>query len=541
MGKHMGTPVASHDIPVWRAVGASPLPAASGLQHRVVIVGGGPVGLTLALDLGRRGIPVTVLNRLDFIAGGSKAICFSKRTLDIWHRLGVGEAMVEKGVAWNCGKVFWGASAEPVFSFDLEAVKQQRMPGFINLQQYHAEDILLRALEDVPAVEIRWGHEVTAVDPRADGVGVVVSTQAGEDYHLDTQWLLACDGSRSPVRNLLGLDFEGRVFEDNFLIADIRIEAERPAERWFWFDPPFNPGQSALYHRQPDNVWRLDFQLGWDIDREACVKPENVEPLIRAMLGSDVEFEPEWYSVYTFQCRRMARFVHGRIVFAGDSAHLVSPFGARGCNGGIADADNLAWKLERILAGAASTELLESYNHEAVATADENILNSSRSTDFMTPKTPAVAALRDAILELARDHEFARPFVNSGRLSTAVAYPDSALLTPDEQGEHWNTSLAPGAVALDAPAGDGFLLDQLGGDFVLLAAGEPDEVPEGLRVLRVDAIDHPEGLICKRYDLQPGSAYLIRPDQYVAARWRKPSGETLAAALSRAGGGLPCA
>ena len=532
----LSNPIVAHGgIPVWRQTGVAPTDNAAAKQQ-VVIVGGGPVGLTLALDLGRRGIPVTILNRLDFVASGSKAICFSKRTLDIWHRLGVGQEMVEKGVVWNCGKVFWGDSAEPVFSFDLETVKQQRMPGFINLQQYHVEDILLAALEDVPEVTIRWGHEVVSVQPGDSSATVGVQTKDGHSYSLESDWLLACDGSRSPTREMLDLDFEGRVFEDNFLIADIRIEEERPAERWFWFDPPFNPGQSALYHRQPDNIWRLDFQLGWDIDREASVRQENVEPLVRAMLGDTVEFEREWYSVYTFQCRRMERFVHGRVIFAGDAAHLVSPFGARGCNGGVADADNLAWKLERVLRGAASPDLLESYNHEAIVTADENILNSSRSTDFMTPKTHAAQALRDAVLELARDHEFCRPFVNSGRLSTAVAYPDTPLSTPDIAGELWNSDMAPGTVAMDAPTKAGFLLDALGGRFVLLVDGDAPEVAEEVDVIRIQQVGDPDGLIRRRYDLGPDSAYLIRPDQYIAARWRNPDPRGIAAALRRAGG-----
>lgn len=518
---------------VWRRIGATPAPAASHEVRETLIVGGGPVGLTLALDLARRGRQVTLLNKLDFIAAGSKAICFAKRTLDIWDRMGVAKTMVDKGVVWNVGKVFWGEGDEPVYQFDMLPVKDQKMPGFINLQQYHVEERLYETLKAMPNVDIRWGHEVTAVEQDGDSVRVTVSA-GGTGYEIETGWLLACDGCRSPIRDMMGLDFEGRVFEDNFLIADIKLKEERPAERWFWFDPPFNPGQSALLHKQPDDVWRLDFQLGWNIDREACIRPENVEPFVRGLLGPNAEFSEEWYSVYTFQCRRMARFVHDRVIFVGDSAHLVSPFGARGCNGGVADVDNLVWKLDLVLDGQAPDSLIESYNHEAVVTADENILNSSRSTDFMTPKTRASRAFRDAVLELAADHPFARPFVNSGRLSTAVSYPDSPLSTPDEEGAHWS-GIAPGSPALDAPVDGSWLLERLGDRFILLAYGWEGAVPEGVALIDAAAIDR-AGLIAKRYDLRPGSAYLIRPDQYVAARWRRPASAAVAAALARAKG-----
>jgi 3-(3-hydroxy-phenyl)propionate hydroxylase len=282
-------------------------------------------------------------------------------------------------------------------------------------------------------------------------------------------------------------------------------------------------------HKQPDDVWRLDFQLGWDIDRAAAIRPENVEPFVKAMLGPDIAFEREWYSVYTFQCRRMARFVHGRVVFAGDSAHLVSPFGARGCNGGFADIDNLGWKLDLVLRGEADADLIETYNDEAIATADENILNSTRSTDFLTPKSAASQALRDAVLELARDHAFARPFVNSGRLSTAVHYPASRLSTPDT--EAWANGVAPGAPVLDAPLGDGWLLEAIGDDFVLLARGWTGAVPDGVRLVAID------GVAADRLGLPEGGAVLVRPDQYVAARWKSPDSAAIAAALTRAKGG----
>lgn len=522
-------------IPVWRDMGNSPMPS-GGDEPEIVIVGGGPVGLTLALDLGRRGRKVVVLNKRDFVAAGSKAICFSKRTLDIWNRLGIGQAMVAKGVVWNLGKVFRGDRQEPIYTFDMLPVKDQEMPGFINLQQYHCEDILVAALDCLPSVNVRWGHEVSNVHPDADSVRVDVVTSQG-DYTIETPWVIACDGNTSPVRTMLGLDFDGRIFEDNFLIADVRLKQERPAERWFWFDPPFNPGQSALLHKQPDDVWRLDFQLGWNIDREACIRPENVEPYVRGMLGDDIEFEQEWYSVYTFQCRRMARFTHGRVIFAGDSAHLVSPFGARGCNGGVADVDNLAWKLELVLDGRAGAELIASYDHEATLTADVNIMNSSRSTDFLTPKNSGSRLLRDCVLDLAEAHTWLRPFVNSGRLSTAIAYPDSPLNTPDAEGDIWHGGVPPGGVALDAPLAGGWLLGAMaGGDFVLLTCGPLRAVPQGVaQVILSDETD-PAGIARLRYDLEAGSACLVRPDQYVAARWRNPELHLIEAALHKARG-----
>ncbi|MEZ5500255.1 MAG: FAD-dependent oxidoreductase [Steroidobacteraceae bacterium] len=522
-------------IPVWQEVGATPAPAAGESRLPLLIVGAGPVGLTLALDLARKGHRVVVLNRLDFIAAGSKGICYAKRTLDIWNRLGVGETMLGKGVVWNVGKVFWGADPAPIYQFDMLPVKDQQMPGFINLQQYYVEQFLVAALASLPNVDIRWGHELVAMSQDDDGVVADIEC-AGQRYRLRTDWLLACDGHRSRVRELMQLDFEGRIFEDNFLIADIKMHGERPSERWFWFDPPFNPGQSALLHKQPDDVWRLDFQLGWNIDREACTRPERVEPLVRGMLGSQVQFTREWYSVYTFQCRRMARFVHGRVLFVGDSAHLVSPFGARGANGGIADVDNLAWKLDLILRGGAAALLLESYNYEATVTADENIRNSTRSTDFLTPKSAASRSLRDAVLGLARDYEFARPWVNSGRLSTAVSYPLSALNTPDEAGASWQ-GVAPGSPALDAPWDGEWLLGKLGERFVLLTNGWRGELPPGIARLDIADAAGDAQLIGDRYDLSPGSASLIRPDQYVAARWRKPDTKRIARAWQTATGG----
>jgi 3-(3-hydroxy-phenyl)propionate hydroxylase len=512
-------------------MGQTPMPA--GPAHaRVVIVGAGPVGLTLALDLGLKGHPVVVLNRLDFISAGSKAICFAKRSLEIFDRLGVGETVVSQGITWNVGKVFRGAKREPIHTFDLVQDKGQRRPPFLNIPQYELESILADALSQLPNVELRWGHALTGLEVRADGVSMMVAASGGS-YELAAEWAVACDGGRSTVREALGLELNGRVFDEHFLIADIRMRGERPAERWFWFDPPFNPGRSALLHKQPDDLWRLDFQLGPNIDREACVRQEAVEPLVRGMLGDGVAFEKEWYSVYSFRCGRLARFVHGRVIFAGDAAHLVSPFGARGCNGGVADVDNLAWKLDLALRGEAGRGLIESYDAEATQAADANILAVSRSADFMTPRWPGSVALRDAVLDLACDYPFARPFINSGRLSTAPIHGDSPLSTPDT--DNWQGGPPPGSPAPDAPLGNSWLLKRLGAGFVLLADGHVNGAA-GVETVDLTAIAADLAPVRARYDLTPGSAYLIRPDQHVAARWRRPSPDRIEGALARAKG-----
>lgn len=521
-----------NSIPIYMQKSASPTPGENE-KLPFVIVGSGPVGLALALDIAQKGHKVVLVTAFDFIALGSKAICFSKQSLDIFDRLGVGARMIEKGVVWNVGKLFWQDNPEPVYQFDMLPVKDQKNPGFINLQQYYVEEFLLDALEAMNNVEIRWGHRVENIDVKGCSATLSLKTPDGQ-YEITSDYVLACDGSKSTIRQAMGLDFDGRVFEDNFLIGDVKFKQERPSERWFWFDPPFCKGGTALLHKQPDDVWRLDFQLGWDIDRDAAVLQEHVEPYVKGMIGNDTEFEKEWYSVYTFQCRRMERFVHGPVIFIGDSAHLVSPFGARGANGGFSDAENIAWKLDLLLRGEASPSLIETYNYERVMGADENILNSSRSTDFMTPKNEQSLAFRDAVLELSYDYEFARPFINSGRLSTPTPYYNSPLSTQDA--DAWLAGVAPGFPCVDAPIHSegeepSWLLEKLGNRFVVLHFG--DDVPKtGLEHFTLPTY----GLAAERYDAEAGATYLVRPDQVVAARWKNAEPADVYSAYRKAKG-----
>ena len=592
----------------------APGPTRGMQRHPVVVVGAGPVGLTAAIDLAQQGLPVLLLDDDNTVSVGSRGLCYAKRTLEILDRLGCGDAVVAKGVTWNVGRTFH-REAE-VFHFNLQPEPEHQRPGMVNLQQYHLEQCLVEKAQSLANLDLRWQNRVVTVMPQGDGAVVEVDTADGR-YTLHADWLVVADGARSVIRRMLGLDMAGRVFQDRFLIADVVLKqpmfADGAAERWFWFDPPFHPGQSVLLHREADNVWRIDFQLGRDADPELEKQPDRVLPRIRAMLANcrpqtaaspapppegaqsiqgnpgrvGPDFELEWVSVYTFQCRRMQRFRHGRVLFAGDAAHQVSPFGARGANSGMQDSDNLAWKLKLVIDGHAPDTLLDSYDSERVAAADENLLNSTRSTDFITPKSAVSKDFRNAVLTLAREHAFARALVNSGRLSVPTHLHASPLNTADS--DAFAGAMQPGAPLADAPVRhrgrDGWLLQHVGGRFVLLVFVDPfadglkdgfeDRLEDGLEdrlegdaqsvrqayaaaaaspvplhLLLVGAsngdaptgctrvVDH-KGRVRERLDGRPGTAYLLRPDQHVAARWRRVDAAAVQAALARATGNKP--
>ena len=553
--------MATYTYPTFPYTGPQDLMASAPQRRPLVVIGAGPVGLAAAIDARLQGLDVLLFDEEDSVSFGSRAVCYAKRSLEILDRLGVGDVVVNKGVSWNVGRTFM--KEEEVYRFNLVPDAGHKRPGMINLQQYHLEEALVRRAEAL-GVDLRWKYKVAGVQPLDDGARVSVETPDGA-FEIDADWLIVADGARSNVRRQLGLDIEGHVFKDRFLIADVIMKADFPAERWFWFDPPFHPNQSVLLHKQSDNVWRIDFQLGWDADPEEEKKPENIIPRVKAMLGDEREFTLEWASIYTFQCRRMKHFRHGRLLFVGDAAHQVSPFGARGANSGFQDTDDLLWKLALVIKGQAPEALLDSYDADRTYAADENIRNSTRSTDFITPKSAVSKLFRNAALELARSQPFARKLVNSGRLSVPAFLVHSALNTPDV--DSFAGDMVPGAPLDDAPVrvadADGWLLDQLGNRFVLLAfADSADGIDTALPGLLAQAaalagaavpvqtllvtthagaapqglasLHDRDGLLAQRLDARPGTCYLVRPDQHVAARWRRFDTTALQAALRRA-------
>jgi 3-(3-hydroxy-phenyl)propionate hydroxylase len=542
------------------------------LKVPVVVVGAGPVGLGAALDLQLQGISVLVLDEDDTVSIGSRGVCYAKRALEILDRYGVGQHVCNKGVSWNVGRTFF--REEEVYNFNLLPQADNHRPGMVNLQQYYLEEYLVTRAKTLKEIDLRWRNKVVSVAPGTMGATLKVATEDGF-YTVEADWLIVADGARSPIRHMLGLEIEGKIFMDRFLIADVAMKADFPAERWFWFDPPFHPNQSVLLHKQADNVFRIDFQLGWDADPEEERKPEKVIPRIKAMLGAfdgevdkpEREFELEWISIYTFQCRRMGSFRHGRVLFVGDAAHQVSPFGARGANSGLQDVDNLGWKLNLVIDGKAPDALLDSYSEERTFAADENVLNSTRSTDFMTPKSKVSKNFRNAVLDLAKDHAFARALVNSGRLSVPAFLTESSLNTPDQ--DSFLGRMLPGAPMDDAPVSEngdeGWLLNKVGQQFVALYfADDPGEmdvatvsalsklscggIPVQPMVISrkagtvaggIRTLEDPRGIAAQRYDAKSGTVYLLRPDQHVAARWRTFDARQVIAAVATATCNVP--
>ena len=512
-------------------------------QYQVAIIGAGPIGLAAAIDLSGKGISCVVLDDNNVVSVGSRAICWAKRTLEIFDRLDVGERMLEKGVTWKTGRLFH--RDEEVYNFDLLPEDGHKYPAFINLQQYYVEQYLIEKAKETPKnIDLRFKNNVIGHEDHGDHVSLNIETPFG-NYQLKADYVLACDGAGSPTRKRMGLAFEGQTFEEHFLIADVEMddspfETEVP-ERWFWFEPEFHPGQSALLHKQPDNIYRIDLQLGPETDPILEATEEKVLPRIKAIMG-EKPFKLDWMSVYKFRCAKLESFVHNRVIFVGDSAHVVSPFGARGGNGGIQDVDNLCWKLAAVLNGTADQSLLETYNEERTHGSAENILNSSRATNFMTPKSPIEHLFRNEVLNLSKSLPFARKLINSGRLSVPCSLSGKKL-----QGNKSMDDLnfvSVGDAILDAPVMDGnfetWLISLLQGKFVLLGLGDV-ELPEVEGVFRMglnqknvdyDSYKDEKGFALERYGND--IAYLMRPDGHVMAKFKMPTASMVKQVLSRA-------
>lgn len=516
-------------------------------RHRVAVLGGGPVGMAVALGLAGHGVPSVVLEADDTVCIGSRAACISRRSLEILERLGVARAFLDKGLAWTGGRSFWRTTE--VFRFEMPHDAAQKLPPMINLQQYYIEQFLLdeigrRNAETPGLIDFRWGTEAVALERRGDGVDLSVRTPLG-DYALGADWLVACDGGQSFARRALGLELHGTGYEGRYVIIDIELPSRHPTERRAWFDPPWNPGSTVLMHRQPEDIWRIDYQVRAQDDPQQALEPQRVHDFVQRHLDAIGEghlpWKPVWTSIYRAGAMTLDAYRHGRVLFAGNAAHAMPIFGVRGLNSGFDDADNLAWKLAHVIQGAAGDALLDSYGSERIQAFHANAANAMRSTEFMSPPSRGFDLMREAALTLAGEHPGIATLINP-RQTSAIEYVDSPLSSPSDT---LPAGPGPGMALPEQPLEDGrHLTDLLArGRFTALVfapRARPDARLEAAlaraatsAALAVTVLPA-EGAAAKAYGAQAGAVYLVRPDGHVCGRWRAPDEQVLQAALRRA-------
>ncbi|MGE0798033.1 MAG: FAD-dependent monooxygenase, partial [Lautropia sp.] len=518
-------------------------------RHPVAIVGGGPIGLALAVGLARHGVASVVLEADDSVCTGSRAGCVTDRTLQIFDQFGCAEPVMRQGLPWAEGWSYY--RTDEVFHLQVPQDPLAKFPRLVNIQQCYLEQYLLEAAGRYrDLIEIRWQNRVAGVEVRADGARLAVETPLG-DYALDCDWVVAGDGARSTVRKAIGARFVGTQYDGTYIIADIKMKSALPAGRRAWFDPPSNPGATLLLHKHRDDLWRFDYQLRRDEDPDEAVKPANVLARIRShleLIGETAPWQPVWISLYKASCLTLERYRFGRAILAGDAAHLVPIFGVRGLNSGVDDTHNLAWKLAFVIRGWADPRLLESYSDERVHATRVNMQNASKSCEFMDPPSPAFALMRTAALSLARDHAWIRRLVDP-RQSAAIGYPDTPLRVADDDAD-FAAGPSIGINVFDTVLPNrGHLSERLGPQFTVLRfdpAGAGGAAAAGAAVAgtaagaagsaaidaaafagRVDVpapvavVDLPAAsVVGRRYDARAGTVYLFRPVGHVLARWR---------------------
>ena len=408
-------------------------------RHPVVIVGAGLAGLSLACALSQYGVKAVLLdedNTVGVKGASSRGICYAQKTLEIFKRLGIYDRIAAKGVQWSVGRTF--AGDDEVYSFDLAAATTHNMstqPPFINIQQFYVEGFLVEQLYATKdsSIDLRWSNRITAFEQNAQFATLSIATPAGP-YTIEATHVIDCSGARSPFRAWCSANVTAKKGDDRWCIADVRFKNPPPVERHTWIEAPFNEGRAVWQHLMADGVWRIDYQMLPDADPEEVSREAVVRTRINGQLGRQVkpsEYEIVWVGPYAYRSECLDQLRHGRVFFVGDAAHVVSPFGARGGNSGVQDADNLAWKLAAVMHSRAAPALLDSYQEERHEAATHNVLVTNRTARFLRPADGAERVLRTAAISLAKRHAFAQQLVNTGRMSSPNVYSRSSacLLT----------------------------------------------------------------------------------------------------------------
>lgn len=509
----------------------APMPRADldGAQ-RVVIVGAGPIGLTAALTLAKYGIASVVIERKSTFNDGSRAICISRSSFHILNSIGAVKPFLDHALAWTTGRTFY--RGQQILEFNMPDGADERFRPMYNLQQQYIEQYLWQAADTSDLIDIRWQSEVTAISQTPDKAMVEIRDPNGT-YAIESDWVLAADGARSAVRSMMGLRLKGENYEGRYVIADVQMDHDYPTIRRALFDPECRPGGTVLVHRQPDNIWRIDYQLRDGESAEEATQEDNVRQSVAGVLkdiGHTGDWDLEWWSVYSANTLALDDYRAGRVFFIGDSAHIVPIFGVRGLNNGLADGQNIGWKLAWVLNGHADEALLNSYSPERRGATMDVFANATKSTRFMTPPTKGWTVMRDAALSLALSHPFAGQLANPRQMSPYTYADSPAVIGGDQVG-----TVAIGAMVPDTPIDDGFLSEKLGHGFVVLAFGQVPSWAKDVNGAEVIVLPA-KGRAAEVFGAGEGSAFLIRPDMHLTAAWDAPDLGAIQAALNVATG-----
>jgi 3-(3-hydroxy-phenyl)propionate hydroxylase len=529
-------------------------------RYPVAVAGAGPVGMTAAIALARRGIPCVVLDRKDTLNDGSRAICVSRHSFEILQTLGAVEPFERKGLAWTHGRCYY--RDRMIYRLEMPHSDQERFFPMYNLQQQFIEQFLAEKIARFPdLIDMRWQSQVIDVRKR-DEVELSVRTPEGE-YSLRSRYLLAADGAKSRIRELLGVRLKGENLPGRYVIADIQMEHDFPTERRCFFESDANPEATILIHKQPDNIWRIDWQLSEHQDPSQAMEENEVRARVQSilkMIGHTGSWELEWWSIYTANTLCLDDYRHGPVLFVGDAAHIVPIFGVRGLNNGFADAENAAWKLAYVLNGEADERLLDSYSPERRGATLDVFRNAGKSSRFMTPPSRGYALLRKAALQLALTQEFTRKLADP-RQAVPYTYRDSPLSDYRMRDREFVGGVEAGDVAVNRMIADGdYLLDSFGLGFIGLYFSRQEKIPKvicdlfvrlatadrnfkpiiiaskALQATGITVIEDRPGSIFAAYAATDGSFYLLRPDRHVAARWLSAEPDEVEQALFAATG-----